>query len=219
VPPRLHPAQSPASICLLFVVSSASSPQSSRQQQMYPALLHSVSLSLKDPGRAQDAGTRISRRLQATAQGSKKCPLQACTSGLLLHGSGHWPRDGTGSPNRRGTFWPSHVVGTPRWRKPWRAIPPGNWAAAPSPFRSTPSAPPQTAAANGRAPLTVSVAGGCSHTAQASEASALLIHRFQASGASDCGVARGHVAREVEESRVIKRCVADGGCWSLFGQF
>jgi hypothetical protein len=119
---------------------------------------------------------------------AKNVPCKRALRGffcMAVGTGGHWPQDGTGSPNRRGTFWPSHVVlavGTKRRRKPWRAIPPGNWAVAPPPpSRSTPSAPPQTAAANRRTPLTVSVAGGC--WLRLSEARRCL-SSFQASGAS-----------------------------------
>ena len=146
MPPRLHPAQTPNSICLLFVVSSASAPQSSRQQQMYPVLCCSVSLSLKDPGRGTMRAPASRDGVKPWRKAAKNVPYKRAPRGFFCMGSRHWAPDGTRSPNRRGTFWPSHVVlvvGTKRRRKPWRAIPPGNWAvASPSPFRSTPSAPP-----------------------------------------------------------------------------
>jgi hypothetical protein len=72
------------------------SPQSSRQQQMYPAFSCSVSLSLMDAGVARTMrALRLSRRLQATAQGNKKCPLLARSD--LCFNPLHGPPSGTRS--------------------------------------------------------------------------------------------------------------------------
>jgi hypothetical protein len=141
MPPRLHPAQTPNSICLLFVVSSASSPQSSRQQQMYPVLCCSVSLSLKDPGRGTMRAPASRDGVKPWRKAAKNVPCKRAPRGFFCMAVGTGRRTALGLRIAEELFgrvtlswWSEQSEGVSRGAQYRRVI--GRWRPPP------PSAPP-----------------------------------------------------------------------------